>query len=157
MKRALVPGAGAGLGRALVVAVAVRGCAVALLDIDAAALAATRARIEAKAPEALDFESDLTREGTGAEVIDAIERAWGGLDILINNAGVGFIERFLEMTQATWEKTLAVNVVGLVTMTTAAGALMSRQGGGRIVNITSPASRMALPNYAAYAASKAAV
>ena len=77
--------------------------------------------------------------------------------MLVNNAGYGAIEPFFEMTESLWRKTLAINVVALALLTSAAGAVMRRQRSGRIVNVTSPASRMALPNYAAYAASKAAV
>ena len=156
-KRVLVTGAGAGLGRALALALAERGCALGLLDLDEAGLEGTRGLVAARAPETLALVCDLTREGAAAEAVARVERDWGGLDVLINNAGVGYIERFLDTKQTTWSKTLAVNVVALAMMTTAAGALMRRRGGGRIVNITSPASRMALPNYAAYAASKAAV
>ena len=61
------------------------------------------------------------------------------------------------MTEALWRKTLDINVVALAMLTSAAGTVMMGQRSGRIVNITSPASRMALPNYTAYAASKAAV
>jgi NAD(P)-dependent dehydrogenase (short-subunit alcohol dehydrogenase family) len=156
-RRALVTGAAAGLGRALTVALAERGCAVALLDIDAEGLAETRRLIEGKGASVLLKTSDLTRDGSASQAVREVERAWGGLDVLINNAGVGYIEPFLEMRQTTWDKTLAVNVTGLAMLTIAAGELMRRQGAGRIINITSPASRMALPNYAAYAASKAAV
>jgi len=82
---------------------------------------------------------------------------FGRLDILVNNAGYGAIEPFLGMTAALWHKTLSINLVALAMMTAAAGEVMRGQRSGRIVNITSPASRMALPNYTAYAASKAGV
>jgi NAD(P)-dependent dehydrogenase (short-subunit alcohol dehydrogenase family) len=61
------------------------------------------------------------------------------------------------MTEELWQRTLSINVTALAMLTAAAGGIMQAQRSGRIVNITSPASRMALPNYAAYAASKAAV
>ena len=61
------------------------------------------------------------------------------------------------MTAALWNRTLALNVTALALATAAAGRVMQKQRSGRIVNVTSPASRMALPNYTAYAASKAAV
>ena len=77
--------------------------------------------------------------------------------MLVNNAGYGGIEAFLDMTEAMWDRTLAINVKALALACAAAGRVMREQRAGRIVNITSPASRMALPNYAAYAASKAGV
>lgn len=61
------------------------------------------------------------------------------------------------MSAALWDRTLAINVKAVALLTAAAGRVMRDQKSGRIVNITSPASRMALPNYTAYAASKAAV
>jgi NAD(P)-dependent dehydrogenase (short-subunit alcohol dehydrogenase family) len=81
----------------------------------------------------------------------------GGLDALVNNAGYGAGEAFLDMKASTWDRTLGLNVRALALATSAAGRIMVAQKSGRIVNITSPASRMALPNYTAYAASKAAV
>jgi len=154
--RAVVTGAGAGLGRELVSMFAARGVAVAMVDRDAAGLEATRGGLPPTA-RTLSIVQDLTAEGAGEAIIGQIEAAWGGLDILVNNAGYGAIEPFFEMSAGLWNRTLAINVVALVMLSRAAGEAMKRSGGGRIVNITSPASRMALPNYAAYAASKAAV
>ncbi|MBN9026020.1 MAG: SDR family oxidoreductase [Rhizobiales bacterium] len=156
-KRAAVTGAAAGLGRELAIELARRGVAVALIDIDAKGLEQTRALVGDAAAAPLVIAADLTAPDAPAAIIGQIEREWGGLDILINNAGFGRIEPFLEMKAATWQKTLAVNVTAVAMMTIAAGEIMKRQGEGRIVNLTSPASRMALPNYAAYAASKAGV
>ena len=105
----------------------------------------------------LHLPGDLTRPGAAAAAIGAVTARWGRIDVLVNNAGYGVIEPFLEMSQASFERTLAINVTALAMLTVAAGTAMTAAGRGRIVNITSPASRMALPNYAAYAASKAAV
>jgi 3-oxoacyl-[acyl-carrier protein] reductase len=156
-KRGLVTGAGGGLGRAVAIMLAERGCSVALADRDAKGLEATARSIVAIGAETLTFAGDLVEDGAPNRTIDSLVTTWGGLDMLINNAGYGAIEPFFEMTEALWQRTLAINVVALAMLTSAAGAVMKRQRSGRIVNITSPASRMALPNYAAYAASKAAV
>src|SRR4029078_3590867 len=67
------------------------------------------------------------------------------------------MEPFLAMTAKLWVKTLSLNVTALALACASAGRVMREQRSGRIVNITAPASRMALPNYTAYAASKAAV
>jgi len=155
-RRALVTGAGGGLGRELAMGFGARGVAVALVDRDPAGIEETAQRLGAEARH-LAIVQDLTAEGAAEAAVGRVEAEWGGLDILVNNAGYGAIEPFAEMSAALWQKTLSINVVALAMMTRAAGALMQRQGGGRIVNITSPASRMALPNYAAYAASKAGV
>ena len=156
-KRALVTGAAAGLGRALAVGLAKRGVAVALADLDANGLEKTKELLAAHQAESLSLSLDLTRTRAPEKAVEEVAGAWGGLDILINNAAYGGIEPFLQMTVELWKKTLAINVTALAMMTAAAGRVMKSQGSGRIVNITSPASRMALPNYAAYAASKAGV
>ena len=89
-------------------------------------------------------------------VAETVRRA-GRLDVLVNSAAVAPAESFLEMTADAWEQALLVNIRAVALAMAAAGHVMAGQGGGRIVNATSAAARMALPDYAAYAASKAAV
>ena len=156
-KRALVTGAGGGLGRSVAITLAERGCRVAVADRDAKGLEATARSITSLGVESLSLADDLVADGAPARTINRVVGAWGGLDVLVNNAGYGGIEPFFRMTEPLWRKTLAINVVALAMLTSAAGVVMMGQRSGRVVNITSPASRMALPNYAAYAASKAAV
>lgn len=156
-KRALVTGAGGGLGREVAVGLAERGCAVAVLDIKKEGSEETAELCRRAGGEVVTIIDDLTRDGAPDEAVNAVVEAWAGLDILINNAGYGAIEPFLAMTAKLWVKTLSLNVTALALACAAAGRVMREQRSGRIVNITSPASRMALPNYTAYAASKAAV
>ena len=80
-----------------------------------------------------------------------------GLDILVNNAAVASVEPFLEISEKEWDCIFRVNVKSILFCTQAAAWIMKERGGGKIINITSPASRMALPMYTACAASKAAV
>jgi 3-oxoacyl-[acyl-carrier protein] reductase len=155
--RALVTGAGGGLGREIAYQFAERGCAIVVADINGAGAETTAARCRELGGEASAFVSDLTKTGAPERAVAVIAEGWGGIDILVNNAGYGAIEPFLEMTAALWERTLGLNVTALAMTCAAAGRLMGAQRSGRIINITSPASRMALPNYTAYAASKAAV
>jgi len=156
-KRALVTGAGDGLGRAVALELAARGCAIAIADINPATAEATADACREKGADTLTIVDDLTRDGAPEEAVGKAAESWGGLDILVNNAGFGGIEPFLHMTAALWQRTLGLNVTALAMACAAAGRIMRKQRSGRIVNVTSPASRMALPNYAAYAASKAAV
>ena len=155
--RALITGASDGLGRYVAIELAKRGCRVALADIRAEGLAATAALCPVAAGDVLQLPGDLTQDAAPEGAIRSVTEAWGGLDLLVNNAGYGGIEPFLEMTASLWDRTLAINVKALALLTAAAGRVMRNQGAGRIINVTSPASRMALPNYTAYAASKAAV
>jgi 3-oxoacyl-[acyl-carrier protein] reductase len=155
--RALVTGGGGGLGRQLVLDFARRGCRVAIADLNAAGIEESLRLCRDFGAEGIAVAGDLTRAQEPDAAVSAVLAAWSGLDILINNAGYGAIEAFLDMTPELWDRTLAINVKALALLTASAGRVMKRQGAGRIVNITSPASRMALPSYAAYAASKAAV
>jgi NAD(P)-dependent dehydrogenase (short-subunit alcohol dehydrogenase family) len=149
----MVTGAGSGLGRATALALAQRGCQVAIVDIDATA-AATVAR---ECGHAHAIVQDLTTPGGAEAAVTRSIAALGALNIVINNAGCGAGEAFLEMREATWDRTLDLNLKAVALICAAAGRHMRNHGGGRIVNVTSPASRMALPNYLAYAASKAGV
>ncbi len=156
-KRALVTGAAGGLGRDVAIQLAERGCAVGLLDINAAGLAVTGEMIAKAGGTAEILVCDLTAEGGIEDAIARIVSLWGGLDVLVNNAGWGVTQGFFEATRAAWMKTLSLNVAALAMACKAAGLVMREQRSGRIINITSPASRMPLPNYTAYSASKAGV
>ncbi len=148
--RLLVTGGASGLGRAVALGAAARGAKVVIADIDRAG-----AEAAAKACGGHALVLDLIAHAEQAVADGA--KLLGGLDVLVNNAGFGAGEAFLEMKAETWDRTLGLNVKALALATAAAGRIMKAQKSGRIVNITSPASRMALPNYTAYAASKAAV
>jgi NAD(P)-dependent dehydrogenase (short-subunit alcohol dehydrogenase family) len=153
--RALVTGAASGLGRAVAMGLTGRDVAVALLDIDE--LAVTAAALEC-GRGARPIVQDLTARGGAERAVAQAVTLLGGLDIVVNNAGYGVGEAFLAMTEASWDRTLDLNLKAVALICAAAGRVMRDQGrGGRIVNITSPASRMALPSYLAYAASKAGV
>jgi len=156
-KVALVTGAGGGLGREISLQLARRGCRVAVLDINAAGAEETVRLSAAEGGDASAIVADLTAKRSAEDIVRRAANGADRLDILVNNAGYGAVEPFLDMTEALWERTLAINVKALAMLTVAAGRMMRDQKSGRIVNITSPASRMALPNYTAYAASKAGV
>jgi NAD(P)-dependent dehydrogenase (short-subunit alcohol dehydrogenase family) len=154
MHHALVTGAGSGLGRATAIGLARRGCMVALVDIDETAAQETAGETGGRGRVIVQ---DLIAPGGPQEAVRRAIAALGALDIVVNNAGYGVGEAFLDMREATWDRTLDLNLKATALICAAAGRHMKDSGGGRIVNITSPASRMALPNYLAYAASKAGV
>jgi NAD(P)-dependent dehydrogenase (short-subunit alcohol dehydrogenase family) len=153
MHFAMITGAGGGLGRATALALAGRGCALALVDIDEAAAA----EVARACGNAHVIGQDLTAPGGAEAAVARSIAALGELDIVVNNAGYGAGEAFLDMREATWDRTLDLNLKSVALICAAAGRHMRDRGRGRIVNVTSPASRMALPNYLAYAASKAGV
>jgi 3-oxoacyl-[acyl-carrier protein] reductase len=151
----LVTGAGGGMGREIARLLLARGLRVAVADLHEDRLSET---VAAAPQRALVLPGDLTAEGAPEATVAAVVKRWGRIDVLVNNAGYGAIQPFLDMQRSTWDRTLGINVIALALLTAAAGRQMRDAGqGGRIVNVTSPASRMALPLYTAYAASKAAV
>lgn len=153
-KVALVTGGAQGLGAAAARALAARGCSVAIADLNSAGAAAVAKEC---GPDGFAIPVDLATASGPAAMIARVADHFGGLDILIQCAAAAPAEAFLDMTAEAWEAALLVNVRGLALAMAAAGKVMARRGGGRIINITSAGARMALPNYTAYAATKAAV
>jgi NAD(P)-dependent dehydrogenase (short-subunit alcohol dehydrogenase family) len=151
---ALVTGGARGLGAAVCRQLAARGHVVAVADRDAAGAEAVATT---SGDAAFAVTVDLADAGGPAWMVAETVRRAGRLDVLVNCAAVAPAEAFLDMTAAAWEQALLVNVRAIALATAAAGRVMAAQGAGRIVNVTSAAARMALPNYAAYAATKAAV
>ena len=149
--RLIVTGGASGLGRSVAIGAALRGAQIIIVDKDAQG-----ADLVAKACKGKAFVCDLIGDNVEDTVAHCANEL-GGLDGLVNSAGFGAGEAFLEMKTATWDRIFGLNVRALALATAAAGRIMAAQKYGRIVNVTSPASRMALPNYTAYAASKAAV
>jgi NAD(P)-dependent dehydrogenase (short-subunit alcohol dehydrogenase family) len=152
----MITGAARGLGQTLSLAFADQGAAIALLDNNLG-LASTAELIRARDGCCCELLIDLAKQGAAADAVRETVEKLGGLDILVNNAGTASVQPLLEVTEDEWDKVFAVNVRGLFFMLQAAANHMKHHGGGRIINITSPASKMALPNYTAYSASKAAV
>lgn len=154
----MVTGAAAGLGHDLSIAFAKRGLSVALVDINEGGLKSSLTACEAHSDSLLAIPADLTASGCATRIVDSVVSKFGRIDILVNCAAIGEAQAFNSMTDSLWQRTFAVNVTALVSLTLSVGnEMVKRQTKGRIINITSPGSRMALPNYAAYAASKAAV
>ncbi len=155
--RALVTGAAGGLGREIAIQLAARGCGVGIADINIKGLEETAKLVGQQGAEALMLPGDFTAEGAPEDAVAKVVERWGGIDVLVNNAAYGVIEPFLDATFKAWTRTLALNVTALAMACKAAGRVMREQRSGRIINITSPGSRMALPDYTAYTASKAGV
>jgi 3-oxoacyl-[acyl-carrier protein] reductase len=153
----LVTGGAQGLGRAISLAFARKGASVAIADIDEAASSETASAIRALSRKCCTVREDITVSGAAEKIVQHTVAHLGGLHILVNNAGAWSVEPFLEITEAEWDKVFRVNVKALLLCLKAGANHMKENGGGRIINVSSPASLMALPNYAAYAASKAAV
>ena len=156
-KAAVVTGAGVGIGRATACLFASEGAAVGVLDRDKAAADDTVQTITARGGNAITLESDVTQEQEAIAAVAAVEAAFGGLDVLVNNAGVigrGTVET---TTETEWRRVLDVNLTGVFLMSKAAVPALRRRGGGSIINVSSAAGLAAWYDQAAYDASKGAV
>ena len=156
-QRVLVTGAAGGMGRELALQFSRRGCVLSLSDIDGPGLVDTAELCRNENIDVLEIVGDLSKEGEPERIVSSVVERFGGIDVVVNNAACGVVEDFFDGTFMNWSRTMALNVVALALTCCAAGRIMKNQLSGRIINVTSPGSRMALPDYAAYSASKAAV
>jgi meso-butanediol dehydrogenase / (S,S)-butanediol dehydrogenase / diacetyl reductase len=152
--RVLVTGGASGIGLAIVHEFARAGARIAVLDRDAEALA--RVVNGPMAPE-LSLLADVSDEEAVTGAFAELDEAWGGLDVVANNAGISIRQPFLETTLDAWRRTLEVNLTGAFLVAQHAARRMVGGGGGVIVNTASVSGMVGMPHYASYNASKAGV
>ncbi|MGC2399304.1 MAG: SDR family oxidoreductase [Acidobacteriaceae bacterium] len=153
----LVTGAAQGLGKAIALAVGRRGASVALVDMNEAPLRDTAAELRGAGAMCAVLAADITAPGAPSDIVQKAVSELGRLDVLINNAATSSVESLLDVTEREWDRVFAVNVKALFFLLQAAARVMKDSGGGKIVNVSSPGTRMTLTNYTSYATSKAAV
>jgi 2-deoxy-D-gluconate 3-dehydrogenase len=158
-KVALVTGAGQGIGRALAAGLAQAGAAVSVTDLPSNALAMemVRQEIEHAGGTARSYALDVRDVTAIQRVVDQTADEMGRLDIMVNNAGVRIRRPSLQVTEQEWDAILDVNLKGLFFCAQAAAQHMLAQGNGRIINVASQLGVTALPERAAYCASKSGV
>lgn len=150
----VVTGAASGIGEACAQAFARTGARVAMFDRDAAALAAGARAIEG----ALGVVVDVADRQSVEAGVRATCEAFGGVDVLVNSAGVESTYTIERMPQQEWDRVIEVNLRGVMLCTQAVVESMGRRGGGAVVNIASIAGkRISYHGGAAYTASKAGV
>ncbi|RZS82731.1 hypothetical protein EV189_3126 [Motilibacter rhizosphaerae] len=155
-RRAVVTGSESGIGRATAVALARAGCDVGVTwyrEEEAAERTADEVRALGRRAEVRHL--DLTRLPEAAGAVDELADALGGIDVLVNDAGVGVSAPFLEMAYDDWRRVLSVDLDGAFLCAQRAARRMVAQGaGGRIVNVTSIHEHLPLLGNAAYSAAK---
>ena len=156
-RTALVTGAGGGIGRAIALRLAQEGCPVGVLDRDGAAAEQTAVLIRAAGGRAAAQAADVARRDEAAAAASALEAALGPTEILVNNAGILRTAPFLDVTDADWHDTFAVNLDGTFHLCQAVLPGMVARGRGTVVNMASWTGKKGVPNHAAYSASKFAV
>ncbi len=154
---ALVTGAGRGLGRKIAEFLAGANAKVACVDISPDLLAETVSLLQSAGGTAMALVCDVTNSQRVNEVVDEVVKAWGGLHILVNNAGITRDGMLLRMKDDQWDSVLNINLRGTFLFTRAAARPMLRQHRGRVINIASISGLMGNPGQANYSASKAGV
>ncbi len=151
---ALVTGASSGFGEAVALGLAKAGAKVALAARREDRLRDLAQRIEAAGGQAKVIVADFTDEAQAQRAVHETEAAFGRLDILINNAGVMYLEPVATADLGRWRSMLELNVLGLIAATQAALPGMTARKDGHIVNIASTAGHVSNPLAAAYSATK---
>jgi NAD(P)-dependent dehydrogenase (short-subunit alcohol dehydrogenase family) len=153
-KRAIVTGAGAGIGEATAIRLSSEGALVALADLDGQAAERVAGKIAGKT---LARRMDVTRADEVEALVQGVVEEWGGLDVMVNNAGIGVAGTTPETSEEDWERLMAVNLKGTFLGMKYAIPAMRDSGGGSIVNISSVAALVGIADRAAYSATKGGI
>jgi 3-oxoacyl-[acyl-carrier protein] reductase len=155
-KRALVTGASRGIGRAIAIELARNGADVAFSFGKSAEQAEeVRAAIESTGRKAFAFQSNVADFNAAKQLVSDASTALGGIDVLVNNAGITKDKLILQMSEADWDAVIDTNLKGAFNVTKHVARQMAKQHGGRIVNIGSISGSSGLPGQTNYSASKA--
>jgi 3-oxoacyl-[acyl-carrier protein] reductase len=156
-KIALVTGAARGLGRMISEYFAESGAKVACIDVNAETLAETVSAIRNAGGTAEAFACDVTNSEMVNDTVNKVVELWGGLNILVNNAGVTRDNLLVRMKDEQWDLVLNINLRGTFFFTRAAARPMMKAHQGRIINIASVSGLMGNPGQVNYSASKAGI
>jgi NAD(P)-dependent dehydrogenase (short-subunit alcohol dehydrogenase family) len=156
-KRAMVTGGADGLGRAIVEAFSREGAKVMVLDRDEGRACELVQACAAIGRDVRAYCGSVADEGDVAAAFEQMDVAFGGVDVLVNNAGVNSNQPSATLAAADWDRVMSVNLRGPFLCAQQAGRRMTAQGGGSIVNIASIFGVVAAPNRVAYCVSKSGV
>jgi glucose 1-dehydrogenase len=158
-KRALVTGGNSGIGEAIALGLADAGAKVAINYVSHPEAAQSLVqRITDRHGDAIALQADVSDAGAIAKMFGSIDEAWGGIDILINNAGIDGVRALgWEADFSAWRKVIEVNLFGAFYCASEALKRMVPQKSGIVLNISSVHEQIAWSGYSAYTASKAAV
>lgn len=148
-----VTGAGQGMGQAVVKRFAEAGAKVAAVDINLEAAQATAAEF---GDSVIGMACDVSDASSVRDAMAEVENKFGKLDVVVNNAGIGSVDAFLDTPDDTWQRVIGVNLTGTFLCCREGARLMQKSGGGSIINVSSTAA-MSGEGPSHYCASKAGV
>jgi 3(or 17)beta-hydroxysteroid dehydrogenase len=151
-KVVIVTGAASGLGEADARLLVAEGAQVIMTDINESA-----GEIIAKEIGATFVKQDVSNEASWSQLMDRVEKDYGRLDALVNNAGIAVIADIESTTTDTWRKTLNIHLDGTFWGCQSAIKLMKKGDGGSIINMSSTAALVGIPSYLAYSAAKGGI
>lgn len=155
-RSALISGGASGIGRAIAQVFLEEGARVVVADIDGALLEQTAAELAAHG-EVLAVEGDVRSMADAGEMVRRTVEAYGGLDVLVCNAGITSVSPIEDLDEQEWDRVLTTNVKGMFTLIKHAVPQMKAQGKGNIITLGSEMGIVAVPESPAYNASKGAV
>jgi NAD(P)-dependent dehydrogenase (short-subunit alcohol dehydrogenase family) len=153
-KVVLVTGGSRGIGKGIAFGMVREGASIAISARPSEALEQTAAELEALKAQVLAVPADVTDEVQVERLFAAVQERFGRLDVLVNNAGAFDGGALDKLSTDAWNRVIATNLTGPFLCTRAAFGIMKRQGGGRIINVSSISAQRVRPNSAAYSASK---
>lgn len=153
-KVALVTGAGSGLGKATARALAEAGCNVACVDVNPKAIDCVSRDLTDLGVESVALPCDVRDEHAVSGVVERVVEQFGRLDFIVNNAAIDHTVSVEQMTVQQWDDVIDINLRAPFLFAKASFPVMSKQGGGHIINIASTAATRAWGNASAYHASK---
>jgi NAD(P)-dependent dehydrogenase (short-subunit alcohol dehydrogenase family) len=157
-KIAVITGAGAGIGRGIATRFAREGAAMALLDKDIDGLKETLQQIENQGgADCLLLEGDVSVSDDVQNVVEQAAQKWGGIDLLVANAGVAMAGSVTEMAEDRWKQVIDINLGGVYRLSHFGIPHLLKRGGGSIVNLTSTQAMRGYPGWSGYAATKGAI
>ena len=153
-KRTIVTGAGSGIGRAIALRLASEGARVVLADVDEDAANSVADEIDG---DTLVHKTDVTDAESVETLIERVVSEWGGLDVMVNNAGVGIASTIVDATEEDYDKMMDVCVRGTFLGMKYAIPAIRDSGGGSVINMSSIAALVGLNDRAIYCAAKGAI
>jgi len=156
-KVAIITGGGSGIGRSIALTLAAEGAKIAVVGRRSAPLDEVAREVTRAGGDGIAVTGDVTRDREARSAVEETEKAFGRIDVLVNNAGVLSVSTAESISEEEWDRVLATNLKGPFLMSRVVLPAMRRAGGGSIINLGSVLGLIAMKERAAYCASKGGV